>query len=69
MTKHLINIPDEDLPFFLELTKKMKWKFETDSVDGFELSQEQKDLLDEISQLPDSEFISAEDFFKDIDEL
>lgn len=71
MVQQIVNIPEKDMHLFLMLAKKMKWKVEKmkNETDHFELSPEQIAILDERSKAPRSEFISAEESLRRLDEL
>lgn len=74
MVRQIVDIPEKDLVLFQELAKKHKWKIEKkdsikEAADNFVLTPAHLAILEESSNLPDEEYISAEESLKFLDSL
>ncbi|MBD8080987.1 hypothetical protein [Chryseobacterium caseinilyticum] len=66
MTTYNVSIPDDKNSFFLEFLELIGAKYTKENEDSFELSDEQKKILDSQSNLDISEYQDSDEF---LDEL
>lgn len=59
MTTYSVTVPEDKTAFFLEFLELLGAKYRKENEDFFELTEEQKEILDERLEADKKDFISA----------